>query len=164
MSRESVIVDTNVAIAANGDADHVDENCVSTCLQELSATRRGRLLLLDDAGLILEEYLKQKPHGFPQGPGDAFLIWVNDNQANPMHVRNVRVTPLHGDPRAFDEFPDDLDLATFDRQDRKFVAVALASGGTPTILNATDTDWWIHRIALQRVGVHIKFLCPNLMA
>lgn len=158
----SVVVDTNVALTANGDAKHADLQCVSRCLQELTATRNERELLLDDAGLILDEYLQQKPHGFPQGPGDAFLVWVYDNQANPMHVRVVPVTPL-GDPRGFAEFPSDVELTSFDEDDRKFVAVALASGDAPLILNATDTDWWIHRIALKRNGVCIEFLCPHLM-
>jgi hypothetical protein len=120
-------------------------------------------VLLDDAGLILDEYLKQKPHGFPQGPGDAFLVWVYDNQANSAHIRVVPVTLLDGDQRGFAEFPDDPELLAFDNDDRKFVAVAVASGDAPSILNATDTDWWIHRDALARHGVRITFLCPQLM-
>ena len=163
MSMAFVVVDTNVALAANGDAKQADPQCVLRCLQELVATRNGRQVLLDDAGLILQEYLKQKPHGFPRGPGDAFLVWVYDNQANPVHIRVVPVTPLNGDPRGFAEFPDDAELMAFDQDDRKFVAVALASGNAPPILNATDTDWWIHRNALVRNGVRLKFLCRHLM-
>lgn len=158
----SVVVDTNVALTANGDTEQADLQCVSRCLQELTATRNERELLLDDAGLILQEYLKQKPHGFPQGPSDVFLVWVYDNQANPMHIRAVPVTPLR-EPRGFAEFPADAELTSFDKDDRKFVAVALASGDAPLILNATDTDWWVHRIALTRNGVRIAFLCPHLM-
>jgi len=163
MSMASVVVDTNVALVANGKAGQADIRCVSKCLQELKATRNGRQLLLDDAGLILQEYLKQKPHGFPQGPGDAFLVWVYDNQANPIHIRVVPVTLLPGDLRGFAEFPDDPELMGFDQDDRKFVAVALASGNAPPILNATDTDWWIYRSALVRNGVRVKLLCPHLM-
>ncbi len=159
----SVVVDTNVALAANGEAEHTDPKCVLRCLQELKATRNERQVLLDDAGLIMQEYLKQKPHGLPRGAGDAFLIWVHDNQANPANVRTVPVTPLDDDPRGFAEFPDDGDLIDFDPDDRKFVAVALASGDVPPILNATDTDWWIHRTALARNGVRVEFLCPSLM-
>ena len=163
MSMASVVIDTNVALAADGKAEQADLQCVKRCLQELVATRNGRLVLLDDAGLILQEYLKQKPHGFPQGPGDAFLVWVYDNQANPMHIRVVPVTPSRDDTRGFAEFPDDPELMAFDPDDRKFVAVALASGNAPSILNATDTDWWIHRTALVRNGVRVEFLCPHLM-
>ena len=159
----SVVMDTNVALAANGEAEQADPRCVTRCLDELVAIKNGRQLLVDDAGLILQEYLKQRPHGFPKGPGDAFLVWVYDNQANPAHVRTVPVTPLGDDPRGFVEFPDDVDLMRFDEDDRKFVAVALASGDAPPILNATDTDWWIHRNALVRNGIRVEFLCPQLM-
>ena len=51
MSMASVVVDTNVAVAANGDAEHADKQCTSMCLQELVATRNGRQVLLDGAGL-----------------------------------------------------------------------------------------------------------------
>ncbi len=61
------------------------------------------------------------------------------------------------------DFPDDPDLAGFDLNDRKFVAVALASKLDPEILNASDTDWWIHRESLERNRVRIRFLCPQLM-
>lgn len=163
MKIASVVVDTNVALAADGKADQASPQCVLRCLQELVAIRNGRQVLLDDKGLILQEYLKQKPHGFPQGPGDAFLVWVYDNQANPEHIQVMPVTPLNGDLRGFAEFPDDVELMMFDQDDRKFVAVALVSGDAPPILNATDTDWWIHRNALARNGVHVEFLCLRLM-
>ena len=42
---------------------------------------------------------------------------------------------------------------------QKFVAVALASGAHPPILNAVDSDWWNHRAALADAGVTCEFLC-----
>jgi len=160
----AVVVDTNVAVTANGDAAQAGPQCVLRCVQELKKIRNSRQVLLDDAGLILQEYLRQRPRsGFPQGPGDAFLVWIHDNQANPAHIQIVPVTPLSDDPRGFAEFPADAALVSFDRNDRKFVAVALASGSASSILNATDSDWWIHRSALTRNGVRVEFLCPELM-
>ena len=76
-------------------------------------------------------------------------------------VRQVTITPH--EQRGFEEFPDDPELARFDRDDRKFVAVALASGTSPPIVNASDRDWWEHREALQVHGIEILFLCPELM-
>lgn len=71
---------------------------------------------------------------------------------------------LTPDPdRGFREFPDDPELAGFDWDDRKFVAVALAVGADPAILNASDTDWWLGREGLERHGVQVVFLCPELM-
>jgi hypothetical protein len=123
---------------------------------------RGQIIL-DDAFEILGEYLMQKPHGMPRGPGDAFLVWVNDNQGNPERCRIVTITALPGDPRRFVEFPDDLNLAKFDSSDRKFVAAVRATGDAGIVLNATDTDWWHFREALATHGVHVEFLCPELM-
>lgn len=54
-------------------------------------------------------------------------------------------------------------LENFDLTDRKFVAVALASGVDPPINNASDTDWWEFRDALARHRVTINFLCQELM-
>ena len=158
----AVVVDTNVARTANGDAEQAGPGCVSRCIDELTRIGKDRQLLLDDAGLILLEYLKASPYSSPRGPGDLFIVWVNDNQANPTRVRTVPVTPLD-DPRGFAEFPEDPDLQDFDRDDRKFVATALNGGSSVPILNATDTDWWEYAAPLKRNGVRLEFLCPELM-
>ena len=158
-----VVIDTNVPVVANGRAVQAGTQCRGRCIDELMATRARRRLLLDDQGQIIEVYRRHlSPAGQPD-PGDAFFKWLWDNQANPAHVRIVSVTPLDDDPRGFAEVPADVDLATFDWDDRKFVAVALASGSAPSILNASDRDWWIHRRALKRCGVRVEFLCPELM-
>jgi hypothetical protein len=156
-------MDTNVAIVANGRSPQAGDHCVNTCIKTLLALReRQRLLLLDDLGLILEEYRRYlSPSGQP-GSGDAFFKWLWDNQGNPKYCRQVRITPMD-DPRRFEEFPDDGELARFDPSDRKFVAVAIASLENPPILNAADNDWWDYREALRRHGVEIRFLCPELM-
>ena len=158
----AVVMDTNVAVVANAKTPQAGLDCVSACISTLIEARDRHRVLLDDQGMILEEYRRRlSPSGQP-GPGDAFFKWLWDNHWNADHCRHVPVTPVPGQ-RSFEEFPDDPDLATFDRSDRKFVAVALASGEQPPILNASDTDWWNHRQALSRHGVEVRFLCPELM-
>jgi hypothetical protein len=118
---------------------------------------------VDAGGLIFGEYRGNlKPSGQP-GPGDAFFKWLWNNQGNLRHCRQIAITPVDREGRGFAEFPDDPALAGFDRADRMFVATALASGEHPPILNATDTDWWDYREALNRQGVEVRFLCPELM-
>jgi hypothetical protein len=48
-----------------------------------------------------------------------------------------------------------------DLSDRKFVAVALASGSAPDLLNAVDSDWAEYYPALTRHGIRLTFLCPQ---
>lgn len=159
----SVVVDTNVALVANGDTPQAGPACAEACLMRLKHVEAEERVVLDGAGLILREYLNQRPHEVPRGPGDAFLVWVFDNQVNQAHCDIVTVTPLPGEARGFAEFPDDPALAGFDPDDRKFVAVALASLADPPILNASDTDWWQFRDVLAGHGVQVVFLCPDLM-
>ncbi len=158
------LVDTNVPLTANGRAAHAGIACYQTCADTLIELQQNSVILLDSQGLILEEYLKQNPHGSPRGLGDQFLVWVFDNQSNPAHCRCVPITPLPDDSvRQFEEFPDDPNLIAFDQSDKKFVATAQASGVSPPILNATDTDWKQFEMPLAYHGISIKYLCPELM-
>lgn len=155
-------MDTNVAIVANGMTEQAEAACMSACRHKLRQIQEGRLrLLLDDKRLILEEYRQRLSFSGQPGYGDRFFKWLWYNQAVERHCRTVPVTP-HED-RGFEEFPDNPSLASFDRDDRKFVAVALASGSSPQVLNASDTDWWHHRESLGRHSVEVTFLCPELM-
>jgi hypothetical protein len=161
--KATVVLDTNVAVVANLRTEQAGDDCERVCITTLLEVRESRRVLLDESGAILEEYRRHlSPSGQP-GVGDAFFKWLWVNQANPECCRQVPITPIYGGTRVFEEFPDDPDLAAFDPSDRKFVAVAVASGERPRILNAADTDWWIHREALRRHGIEVGFLCPELM-
>lgn len=155
-------MDTNVAVVANGKTEQADPKCVSTCIDTLRQIQAGQLLLLlDNGNEILQEYQKRlHPSGKP-GPGDAFFKWLWQNRFNDEYCRRVPIPPH--DERGFEEFPDDPDLASFDRDDRKFVAVALGSNSGPRVLNAVDRDWRDYREPLRRHGVEVDFLCPELM-
>ena len=161
MEKIEVVVDTNVPLVANRQADQAGRECEAVCIQALRQVQAERRTLLDDKGLIIEEYRNRLRLSGEPGLGDAFFKWLWENQFNQEHCRIVPLT-VHAD-RGFAEFPDDVCLSSFDLSDRKFVAVALASGAGPHVLNATDTDWWRDRQALAENGVHVVFLCPELM-
>ena len=159
--KTEVVVDTNVAVVANGAHGPAGPRCVRRSVDRLRQVLSDCRVLLDDTQSILAEYRKNlSPSGQP-GPGDAFFKLIHDNQSNPEYCRTVAVN-LHPD-REFQEFPADPRLSPFDIDDRKFVAVALASGTDPQVLNASDTDWWEYRGLLGEHGVTIVFLCPELM-
>lgn len=160
---KAAVVDTNVPIVANGAANHATPDCVLRCVDRLEEVRKKQLVLLDDGLHILSEYMKHLSLSGQPGMGDFFMKWVWLNQATPRHCLRVHIAAQEGSDD-FREFPQDPDLENFDRADRKFVAVALVSGLGPSILNATDTDWWDYREPLRRNGVTVDFICPELMA
>lgn len=156
----NVVMDTNVAIVANGQADHVNDACRDACAQELKRIQAKQCrLVMDCKGQILDEYKRYLNWAGQPGPGDAFFKWVFDNQAI------VWVCINEDALLGYQEFPNDPELNAFDRSDRKFVAVARAADmdNPPLILNASDTDWWDHRLAFANHNIQIKFLCCELM-
>lgn len=157
-ANNAVVIDTNVAMVANGEAEQAGSQCQENCITALEQIFQGKTILLDAGYLIMEEYLSNLNLSGQPGAGDRFFkqLWQN-----PQHCRVVAITP-HPE-RGFVEFPDDAALAGFDRSDRKFVAVAVASGANPPVWNASDTDWWQHRDALEKHGVAVHFICPELM-
>ena len=159
----AVVVDTNVAVVANGGTEQAGPDCVLACLRALKSVIDESLVALDDGWRIMNEYMRYISPSGQAGAGDMFMKWVWANQANPERCELVRITPRASNGEDYEEFPDDPELAGFHRSDRKFAAVALASGYGPAVLNATDTDWWHYRRPLEKHGVLVEFLCPELM-
>ena len=157
-----VVFDTNVPLVANGLAGQASDACVEASIDRLLQSRAEDVVLVDDGGLVFEEYQRYLAHRGQPGAGDAFFKWLWDNQANEAHCRRVQITSIHPDQRGFMEFPYDPRLATFDASDRKFVAVSVAAGSYSVIVNASDTDWWNAREVLAEHGVNIEFVCPEL--
>jgi len=155
------VVDTNVPVVANGRSEHADPDCVIACINALGAVIANGIIVLDDAMQILHEYMSNLSLSGQPGAGDAFMKWVWSVQADVDRCEQVLLTSCSPDSDNFHEFPDDADLADFDRSDRKFVAVALASRQKPVVLNAVDSDWAQSHVALERHGVTIDFLCPQ---
>jgi hypothetical protein len=158
----SIVIDTNVLVTANDNSEQAGPNCVLACVSALEDAKSHKTILIDSGMRIFEEYRRHANHSGRPGLGDAFFKWLWNNQANLSHCEQVDITSKANDLHDFEEFPDDPELAGFDRSDRKFVAVAQASGKRPTILNATDSDWWNFKEPLAANGLHIKFLCPGL--
>jgi len=158
----AVIVDTNVPIVANAWQTHAGPDCVLACIDALERIREESIVLLDYGNSILDEYRHQlSPTGQP-GAGDSFYKWLWDNQGNVECCLKVQISAT-ADRRSFEEFPKDPDLSGFDEDDHKFVATAVAYGGEAPIMNASDRDWWEYLEPLERNGLRVQFLCPELM-
>jgi len=151
------VIDTNVAIVANGRGDYHLE-CRLACVEQIESIRRQarHRVVLDGAGAILGEYHRYlNPRGQP-GVGDQFYRHLLNHQGN--HKRVLIVELQLTDEGDYAEFPDSAPLAAFDRDDRKFVAAALTSNGI--VVNAVDSDWKNFQPALKIAGVRVKQLCP----
>ena len=188
----AVIIDTNVLVVANteiredengklvafGMADHATPACIRTCQNRLKQIRDGSTkVVLDDSGRLTQEYRRyvRDPRRSPpqqQRAGDLFWYWLMQNQWCEKKCTMVHITPLRGNGTEFDEFPNDAALKEFvkdgekfifDKDDRKFIAVAIAysrdTQQTAPILQAVDTKWEGFIEALHRHGVEVEQLC-----
>lgn len=156
---EKFVVDTNVAIAANGRDTHASLPCQFACigrLQEISSSKSKSQVLLDELGLILAEYSSYLYYRGQPGVGDSFYKFLHDNIYSGGKVSRVAITPSDDESRGFEEIPSN----ELDRSDRKFLAVAKV--GNASIVNALDTDWHIHLEFVSSQGVHVEQLCPEL--
>lgn len=155
----TAIVDTNVVLVANGQHQGISERCIAECAKRLEGIMKDGRLALDDRFCILLEYQRKTTPKTGNRPGDAFVKWALQNNANASRVDQVAVQE-HA-IRGFHTFPDDAHLANFDRSDRKFVAVVCGHPDKPPILQAADSKWlsWVE--PLKRHGVTIEFVCQD---
>ena len=149
------VVDTNVAIVANGRGTHADLRCQLTCVERLKSVAAGEVVAIHDRDSILGKYTKHLNFSGMPGVGDAFFKHVFVYQFQEDRVRRVAVTPSEDDRRDFEELPEN----TFDRSDREFLAVAVVAKAV--VLNATDSDWDQHEALMNRLGVKVRQLCPQ---
>ena len=158
----TVVVDTNVAVVANGRSEQASRDCVITCIERIQQITSGvEKLALDNGWQIIREYLRNLHSSGQPGVGDAFLKWVLTNWLNPERCDLVTITPIDNLENEFREFPTDPALNDFDPSDRKFIAVARAHSENPPILQAVDSKWWGFKDALHRNGVTVEFICED---
>ena len=147
------VVDTNVAIVANGRETNASIDCRLAAVEFLNALLASGQVILDLGGEIQEEYRYLNPKGEP-GVGDRFYRTIL--QSAPKHVERIELEKnAAGD---FSDFPTDPALAAFDRSDRKFAAAARKA--KVPVANATDRrSWHVHHTALAANGIDVEFIC-----
>lgn len=153
-----VVIDTNVAIAANGRKTHACNKCQLACiefLESLTSVSGRRKIYLDDLDLLLNEY---KPHlnfhGQP-GIGDAFYKFLHDHKYSGKKISLVSITPNNDNGTGFDELPAN----SIDPSDRKILAISVV--GSAKIVNALDNDWHEKREFIAGLGIDVIQLCPE---
>ena len=150
------VIDTNVAIAANGgESTHADPICQLECVNLLEEVCNSKVVIVDDQDLIFGEYIGRLSLAGVPGIGDKFVKHVFDHMHGGVRVLRVAITPCSDARRGFGE----LIVNDLDKSDRKFLAAAVVAGAD--ILNATDSDWGEHEALTNRLGVKVRQLCPQ---
>jgi len=149
------VVDTNVAIVANGRNTHADLVCRRQCVEMLEDLCKSHAVVLDDRYRILGEYRGHLNFSGAPGMGDVFFKHVLNHMHDGKSVRIVPITPCTDECRGFTELPKNR----LDPSDRKFLAVAVVAQAE--ILNATDSDWSEREALTSDLGVSVRQLCPR---
>ena len=151
---DNLVIDTNVAISANGKNTHASFACQLSCIEALQ-TCKNLNIAIDKTGLIMEEYKRHLSHAGQPGVGDMFFKYLHDNQHAENKIHSVCITLSSDTGRGFEELPINL----LDSSDRKFLATAVVAQAT--IVNATDSDWAEQSELLETLHIEIKQLCPE---
>jgi hypothetical protein len=129
------------------------------CARQLVEIKKSGCVVLDYGYEIRNEYArKQKSNGQPV-LGFQFWKWLLNTKGNADHCAFVMITK--SESNGYTESPDHKGLAIFDPSDRKFVAVTVAHGSGPSILQAADSKWWGWQASLKECGITVEFLCPT---
>lgn len=153
------VIDTNVPIVANGQADGSGGRSPSIACQDatidfLIEVLSTGTIVLDDEGEIQSEYRRHlSPRGQP-GVGDRFYLEIINS--NPRIIERASLKRnADGEPAVF---PTSVAPA-FDPSDRKFAALGIQENANVVV--STDSDWSIHEADLRAAGVRIEFLCGS---
>lgn len=147
------VVDSNVAVVANGRGTNSSPQCRIAAIDALAALLANGRIVVDEAGDMVAEYrVYCHPRGQP-GVGDRFFREVLMNYGRKIE----RITLEKSADGSYVDFPRDPALAAFDLSDRKFAAAA-RKAAVP-VLNAVDSDWLDYRDALIRNRIKVVFLC-----
>lgn len=154
----NVVVETNVPIAANGRDTHASFACQYTCiefLKELVSPESAKSIILDEQGLIIEEYRSYLNHRGQPGVGDIFFKYLHDHMYLGEKIILLPITPIVDESRGFEELP----VNQIDKSDRKFLALAIVANAN--ITNALDTDWHEQTVFIDSMRIQIDQLCPE---
>lgn len=148
------IVDTNVAIVANGQKTNASPECRLSAIDFLERMITKGRIVLDIDGDIQAEYQKSLSAGQP-GVGHRFF----QSMLTTASSRIERFELKKNRDGSYSDFPSSGSLKNFDMSDRKFAALAVVSKAP--VANAVDTDWLLHKNDLSKAGVKVEFLCSE---
>jgi len=148
------VIDSNVAIVANGHSSQASIDCELACVELLERCEHLSICL-DQTSLIMDEYAKHLSYAGNPGVGDMFFKYLHDNQYAEKNIELVTINQVADDQRGFAELPKN----NFDPSDRKFLATAVSAGAH--VVNATDSDWAEQQELMNQLNITVQQLCPD---
>lgn len=152
-----VVIDTNVLAVADAMHGGASNECKLACVRLLRRILEGQPLAVDADDAILAEYIGALRSSKGSGLGQKLARFLWRRRHDPSICHRLSITPLDAPAGSYAEVP--AALRNFDRDDQKFLAVALAEGRRPPIFQALDNEWWRRRSDLAANGLDVQFLC-----
>ena len=159
--KKKFVIDTNVLVVANGYPDKKGKKSSSDCkksaMKFLQRVYLTGIVLLDLDGEIQAEYQRKYRENLRRRGklevGDRFHLEVILQRKR----GNIEVIELPKKGGEYQDLPREIIKAGFDRDDRKFAA--LAKKENVPVVNAVDSDWLKHIALLRKHGIRVRFVC-----
>ncbi len=113
-------------------------------------------IFLDNLQLCFKEYFTYCNRSGQPSLCDIYTKWLWDNQYNDQYCKIMHITPIDNSKTNFKCLKRYEFLNSFHKNDKKFIAIAIASEDYPEICNATDSHWQSIESRLEDIGIKIK--------
>lgn len=155
-----IVVDTNVLAISERLEGGASDACVNACVQLAERITEGRaVVVVDDAGEILTEYLSALEQGKTGGVGVKLARLLRQRSGMPDVCKNVKINRLPDNSGSYFEVPESL--RDFDVDDQKFLAAAKAADSSPKLFAGLDEEWWCRSADLATEGFDVQFVCHD---
>lgn len=165
------LVDTNVMLAASAVSE-LSNLAVRAMPQEIELRemvyewlvafdQSDDHLVLDEVGLVQAEYERNMPYNWRE---QEYGMRVLQSKIDRMQVDHVPIDAFEGNGEHIAVLEPDHERIVTDREDRKWVASALAAlilfGESPPIVYGAETDWHLAKTQLEAIGICFHPLLP----
>jgi hypothetical protein len=166
------LVDTNVMLAASAVSE-LSKLAVRAMPQEIELRamiyewladfdKSDQRIVLDEEGLVCAEYERNMPHNWRE---QEYGMWVLQSKIDRMQVIQVPIVSLEANGERIAVLDPAHEALVADREDRKWVACALAAqilfDQLPPIVYGAETDWFIAEAQLRAIGLCFQRLLPD---
>lgn len=166
------LVDTNVMLAASAVSE-LSNLAVRAMPKEIELREiiyewlaqfdlSDRQIVLDENGLVLDEYERNMRFNMRE---QEYGMKVLQSKLDRVLVEYVPIDSLEANGEHIAVLDPDHELLVTDREDRKWVACALATkilfDQVPPIVYGAETDWFIAEESLVGIGLCFQRLLPD---